>query len=102
MQKIQQLCIVSNESTVLILCLYHILTSTGPLSKTVVDFWRMVWQEHVHTVVMVTNIKENNKVKCHQYWPNTEDTASFGPFTVTLSEQQMFADYTIRLLQLQV
>ena len=77
-------------------------TSTGPLSKTVGDFWRMVWQEHVHTVVMVTNIKENNKVKCHQYWPNTEDTASFGPFTVTLSEQQMFADYTIRLLQLQV
>ena len=101
-----QLFIVSNESTMCVGILYKLfvpyLTSTGPLSKTVVDFWRMVWQEHVHTVVMVTNIKENNKAKCHQYWPNTEDTVSFGPFTVTLSEQQMFADYTIRLLQLQV
>ena len=74
---------------------------TGPLSKTVVDFWRMIWQEKVHTVAMVTNLKENKKIKCQQYWPES-GSKSYGPFMVTITDQQVFADYTIRLLQLQV
>ena len=76
-------------------------THTGPLSKTVVDFWRMIWQEKVHTVAMVTNLKENKKIKCQQYWPES-GSKSYGPFMVTITDQQVFADYTIRLLQLQV
>ena len=77
------------------------ITHTGPLSKTVVDFWRMIWQEKVHTVAMVTNLKENKKIKCQQYWPES-GSKSYGPFMVTITDQQVFADYTIRLLQLQV
>ena len=77
------------------------LTHTGPLSKTVVDFWRMIWQEKVYTVAMVTNLKENKKIKCQQYWPES-GSKSYGPFMVTITDQQVFADYTIRLLQLQV
>ena len=73
----------------------------GPLSKTVVDFWRMIWQEKVYTVAMVTNLKENKKIKCQQYWPES-GSKSYGPFMVTITDQQVFADYTIRLLQLQV
>ena len=73
----------------------------GPLKKTVVDFWRMIWQENVHTVAMVTNLKENNKIKCQQYWPD-DGSKKFGPFIVTITDQQVFADYIIRLLQLQV
>ena len=74
---------------------------TGPLKKTVVDFWQMIWQENVHTVAMVTNLKESNKIKCQQYWPDN-GSKNFGPFIVTITEQQVFADYTIRLLQLEV
>ena len=77
------------------------LTHTGPLSKTVMDFWRMIWQEKVCTVAMVTNLKENKKIKCQQYWPES-GSKSYGPFMVTITDQQVFADYTIRLLQLQV
>ena len=77
------------------------LTPTGPLSGTVVDFWRMIWQEKCCTVVMVTNLKEDKKTKCHQYW-SEDGSKSYGPFTVTTTDQQVFADYTIRLLQLQV
>ena len=73
----------------------------GPLSKTVVDFWWMIWQEKVYTVAMVTNLKENKKIKCQQYWPES-GSKSYGPFMVTITDQQVFADYTIRLLQLQV
>ena len=73
----------------------------GPLSKTLVDFWQMIWQEKVYTVAMVTNLKENKKIKCQQYWPES-GSKSYGPFMVTITDQQVFADYTIRLLQLQV
>ena len=61
----------------------------------------MIWQEKVYTVAMVTNLKENKKIKCQQYWPES-GSKSYGPFMVTITDQQVFADYTIRLLQLQV
>ena len=78
-----------------------LINHTGPLKKTVVDFWRMIWQENVHTIAMVTNLKESNKIKCQQYWPD-DGSKNFGPFIVTITDLQMFADYTIRLLQLEV
>ena len=66
-----------------------------------VDFWRLIWQERPPIIVMVTNLKEGNKKKCEQYWPESESD-TFGPFTVTLIEQQIFGDYCIRSLQVTV
>ena len=69
--------------------------------NTVVDFWRAVWQEEVGSIVMVTNLKEGNHVKCHQYWP-VSGTAQYGPFSVALTQQLIFADYVIRHLHITV
>ena len=75
----------------------------GPMTKTLVDFLRLVWQEKPQAIVMVTNLKEGDKVKCQQYWPEaSNEDQMYGPFTVTLLEQQIFADYTIRTLQVKV
>ena len=71
------------------------LGNTGPLPKTVVDFWRMVWQERCQTIVMLANLVEACAVKCHKYWPET-GTMTFGPFNVTITGQQILADYTTR------
>ena len=68
---------------------------------TIVDHWRMIWQEDVHTIIMLTNLKEKKMVKCRQYWPDN-DYQDFGPFRIILSDQQVFANFTIRLLQLEV
>ena len=74
---------------------------TGPLPKTVVDFWRLIWQERPPTIVMVTNVKEGIRIKCQQYWPES-GKKDFGPFQVTITDQQIFADYTIRTLSVSV
>ena len=74
---------------------------TGPLPKTTVDFWRMVWQERSQTIVMLANVVEGGYVKCHKYWPET-GTQSFGPFNVTITGQQILADYTTREFSVQV
>ncbi|VDK51290.1 unnamed protein product [Anisakis simplex] len=52
----------SNLENVFICC-------QGPTKKTVVDFWRMIWQERVKEIIMLCQVKENNKEKCYQYWP---------------------------------
>jgi len=39
---------------------------------TIPDFWRMVWDQKVSVVVMLTKIEENDEFvieKCTQYWP---------------------------------
>ncbi len=73
----------------------------GPLPGTLVDFWRMMWQERPPIIVMLTNVMENNKIKCEQYWPES-GKKQFGPFTVAITDQQILADYTIRTLEASV
>ena len=75
--------------------------SLGPLPKTVVDFWQLIWQERPPTIVMVTNVKEGNRLKCQQYWPDS-GKKEFGPFQVIITDQQVFADYTVRTLSVSV
>ena len=44
---------------------------------------------------------EGGQRKCEQYWPNQEPQ-EYGPFTVTLADQQVFADYIVRTLNVMV
>ena len=75
--------------------------NTGPLPKTVVDFWRLVWQERPPSIVMITNLEEGGKIKCQCYWPES-GRCKFGPFEVTLTNEQILADYTVRKLEAKV
>ena len=94
-------CINSTNMYVVSFYFFLLFMFLGPLSTTIVDHWQMIWQEDVCTIVMVTKLKEKKKVKCRQYWPDN-DYQDFGPFRITLSDQQVFANFTIRLLQLEV
>ena len=42
--------------------LFLLLFFQAPVTKTLADFWRLIWQEHPPTIVMVTNLKEGEKV----------------------------------------
>ncbi|XP_059169922.1 receptor-type tyrosine-protein phosphatase alpha-like [Physella acuta] len=75
------------------------IAAQGPTSVTVNDFVRMLWEQRVDTVVMLTNLTEEGKIKCVQYWPE-EDAVEFNGIEVSLAVTRVFADYTIRKLEL--
>ncbi|XP_076838287.1 LOW QUALITY PROTEIN: receptor-type tyrosine-protein phosphatase mu-like [Brachyhypopomus gauderio] len=72
----------------------HYIATQGPMQETLVDFWRMVWQENTATIVMVTNLVEVGRVKCCKYWP--DDTEIYRDIKVTLIETQLLSEYVIR------
>ena len=61
----------------------------------------MVWQERSPSIVMITNLEEGGKTKCQQYWPDA-GPLKCEPFNVTITDQQILADYTIRRFTVKV
>ena len=73
------------------------------MNKTLVDFWHLIWQERPVSIVMVTNLKEGNKMKCEQYWPSAvSHDEYYGPFNVTLMNERIYPDSVIRNLSVTV
>ena len=60
------------------------------------DFWRMAWNEKSSVIVMLTQTFECIKVMSAQYWPNKlGHTEKYGEFSVTLVQEDTFADYKV-------
>jgi tyrosine-protein phosphatase non-receptor type 9 len=75
--------------------------TTGPKDKTVVDFWRMIWEEQVAVIVMVTRCVELGKRKCAQYWPESDTgSAKHGHYAISVAGVQSCVGYDARTLTL--
>jgi len=75
--------------------------SQGPLDETVEAFWQMIWEQNVYVVVMITNLVERGRNKCHKYWPmNMEGNITHGHFEVTIVKEDIMANFTVRTLKL--
>nr|CAD7442794.1 unnamed protein product [Timema bartmani] len=72
------------------------IATQGPRPNTVVDFWRMIWQEQVSVVAMLANVIENGKKKCEQYWPELGKEETHGAVTILTADVSVFADFTFR------
>ncbi|KAJ4919417.1 hypothetical protein JOQ06_022628 [Pogonophryne albipinna] len=58
------------------------IASQAPLSSTLTDFWRMIWQYDVKVIVMACREVEMGRKKCECYWSPVHQSAAFGPFSV--------------------
>ncbi|KAG1676199.1 Receptor-type tyrosine-protein phosphatase F [Nymphon striatum] len=65
----------------------------SPKPNTASDFWRMVWQEKSLAIVMLTELNENNKPKCCQYWPN--DSKYYEDIQVMQIHKEEHAEFRI-------
>ncbi|KAJ8040281.1 Receptor-type tyrosine-protein phosphatase alpha [Holothuria leucospilota] len=73
------------------------IASQAPNRASLEDFVRMIWEQHVTTIVMVANLYEEGKERCLQYWPENEGgSTSFGSVTVTWLKTTQFSDFVIR------
>ncbi|XP_036842479.1 receptor-type tyrosine-protein phosphatase F isoform X10 [Oncorhynchus mykiss] len=75
------------------------IATQGPLPETLSDFWRMVWEQRAHTIVMMTRLEEKSRVKCDQYWP-VRGTETYGMIQVSMLDTVELATYSVRTFAL--
>ncbi|XP_077975279.1 receptor-type tyrosine-protein phosphatase mu-like [Styela clava] len=63
------------------------IATQGPLPSTVNDFWRMIVEQKVSCIVMLTKCVENGKKKCEKYWPSQGSPKQFGDVFVENTDE---------------
>uniref|UniRef100_A0A8C7J2R4 protein-tyrosine-phosphatase n=1 Tax=Oncorhynchus kisutch TaxID=8019 RepID=A0A8C7J2R4_ONCKI len=83
---------------------YHLLliiiiyVNLGPLADTTGDFWQMVFQKKVNTIVMLSDLTEGDQEFCSAYWG--EEKKTFRDIEVELKATETLPAYTTRSLQI--
>ncbi|KAG7227808.1 hypothetical protein INR49_013602, partial [Caranx melampygus] len=72
------------------------IATQGPLPSTVCDFWRMIWEQRVKGIVMVTNCVEGGRTKCERYWPPDSNPCPHGKLLITMKSEQQEPNWTLR------
>lgn len=75
------------------------IAAQGPKPNTGHDFWRMVLQHKCESIVMLTSLIENNKVKCHEYFPKLNGQITFANIKITCITEEKRTTYIKRIME---
>lgn len=80
---------------------FFLFLCVGPLPKTAVDFWQMVWDQHCLVIVMTTRVMERGRTKCGQYWETQESGfCEYDNYRIRTTHVDSNEDYTVTTLEL--
>ncbi|XP_050788242.1 receptor-type tyrosine-protein phosphatase U isoform X1 [Gopherus flavomarginatus] len=109
----------------------HFIATQGPKQEMVYDFWRMVWQEHCSSIVMITKLVEVGRVRDRSsssplrlwlcwglssrgatawsvcLWQVKcskywpDDSEMYGDIKITLVKSELLAEYAVRTFALE-
>ncbi|NXO63774.1 PTPRJ phosphatase, partial [Phainopepla nitens] len=71
------------------------IAAQGPLPNTIEDFWQMIWEKRIYSIVMLTKCVEQARTKCEQYWPDKQPR-SYGDIIVAMVSEVVLPEWTIR------
>ncbi|XP_045478774.1 uncharacterized protein LOC123683857 isoform X2 [Harmonia axyridis] len=75
------------------------IATQGPLEHTCKDFWKMVIQENIVVIVMVSQFIEKEKEKCFKYFPNNHENMMIcEDLEVKCLTELQFDTYCVRTL----
>ncbi|XP_041357061.1 receptor-type tyrosine-protein phosphatase epsilon-like isoform X2 [Gigantopelta aegis] len=79
------------------------LLTQMPLRNTIVDFWRMIYENDSHTIVMLNGITQHRQVGQNVgiYWPSTPTVSRYGPFEVENLQHEATEFFNIITLSLE-
>uniref|UniRef100_A0A182WEK3 protein-tyrosine-phosphatase n=1 Tax=Anopheles minimus TaxID=112268 RepID=A0A182WEK3_9DIPT len=73
------------------------IATQGPKQETCYDFWRMVLQYEIESIVMLTQPIDHDKNKCCQYFPRFDQCVDFGDIRVKCTQELNLSLYYKRL-----
>lgn len=77
------------------------IVTQGPVEETVNAFWRLIWQENISAIIMLTKTFDFAKVMCVQYWPpNKEVHETYGDIHINIVKEEQLANFHIRTFRL--
>ncbi|XP_013979044.2 receptor-type tyrosine-protein phosphatase C isoform X3 [Salmo salar] len=79
-------------------CQRSLIAAQGPLAETIGDFWQMIFQKRVKTIVMLSDLTEGDQEFCSAYWGDEKKT--FRDIEVELKATETLPAYTTRSLQI--
>ncbi|KAI6645950.1 Mucin-like protein [Oopsacas minuta] len=73
------------------------IATQAPMFSTEQDFWRMVWEQNVGTIIMLTEIIEQGREQCFPYWPDYDTINSLvsGEIVILARSKLVKEDYQI-------
>ncbi|XP_075181473.1 receptor-type tyrosine-protein phosphatase eta-like [Anomaloglossus baeobatrachus] len=71
------------------------IAAQHPLPGTMKDFWYMIWENRITTIVMLSSRREDYQGHGEEYWPKTE-AKTFGNILSTFISENIHNGWTIR------